>query len=127
MSLYKKGLKGKLDAIFSLYIRTRDKWTCRRCLKPQPYKSKGYHCCHMRGRKNESLRWSEINCFGMDYGCHSFIDSNPHDKEAWYVSQFGQETWDNLVIEGNQTVHLKDWQIQEKIEYYEKKLAELAR
>ena len=80
----------------------------------------------MRGRKNESLRWSEHNCFGMDYGCHSFIDSNPHDKEAWYVSEFGQEAWDNLVLESNQTVHLKDWQIQEKIEYYEKKLAEIS-
>ncbi len=81
----------------------------------------------MRGRKNESLRWDERNAFGMCYGDHSFIDSNPHEKEAWYVSQFGQAAWDNLVLESNKAVKLKPWEIEEKIKYYEDKIAQLSR
>ena len=116
--MYKKGPKGKLDAIFSLYIRTRDKWICRRCHTPQPYKSKGYHCAHMKGRRNETLRWSDKNAFGMCYGCHSFIDEHADEKMQWYVGEFGQEAWDRLVIESNETSHFKTHDILDKIDYY---------
>lgn len=124
--MYKKGLKGKLDAIFSLYIRTRDKWKCRKCGKQQPYKSRGYHTAHMKGRRKETVRWDETNAFGMCYGCHSFIDQHADEKEKWYVQEFGQEAWDNLVLRSNQSTHFKNWQVQEMIDNYEQKIKALA-
>jgi len=123
--IYKKGSKGKLDAIFSAYIRQRDKWICRRCHKPQPYKSKGYHCCHIQGRRKESVRWSEENAVGCCYGCHSFLDNNPIEKTEWFIKEFGQKAWDELKVQSNKIGNLKEWQIQELINKYTLKLNSL--
>jgi len=114
----KKGLKGKLDKAFSLWIRKRDNWTCRRCgMRYTPF-SRGYHAAHMKGRRNETLRWDEKNVFGLDYGCHSFLDQHADAKVYWYVSQFGQAAWDELIVKSRKLSHFKDYQIELMLEMY---------
>ena len=67
------------DALFSDYIRTRDKWTCQRCDK---YFEEGnrrtLHCAHLLyGRGIRILRFNELQCYALCYFCHQWMGSHP--------------------------------------------------
>ena len=125
MSLYRKGKKGKLDKIFSLYIRTRDKWGCQRCGKQQKEKSTGYHCAHILGRSKQSVRWNELNAYGICYGCHLFIDTHPTEKTIWAINRLWKQEYDELCSISIQNVKFRDWEVEDLIKYYKDKLEKL--
>ena len=86
-----------LDKLFSLYIRTRDNWTCQRCHKQFEPPTNGLHCAHNIGRRSHNTRWLEENALALCYGCHSFIDSHSADKDALFRKHFGSAVdtvWD---------------------------------
>lgn len=60
----------KADRAFSLYIRTRDKWTCQSCKKQYPPNSQGLDCSHYWGRRMESVRFDPANCDTLCTYCH---------------------------------------------------------
>jgi hypothetical protein len=122
MSFYKKGRKGVLDSLFSLYIRTRDNWTCQRCGKKQPLKSRGYHCAHIEGRGKESVRWDEENAVGLCKGCHQYIDSSHFRKEQFYISKFGKEKYNELRKRASKYSHFKPFEIEAMIDMYREKI-----
>lgn len=66
------------DRLFSLYIRTRDKWTCRRCGTFHEPPTSALHCSHFWGRGNRGTRWEPDNCIALCYGCHQYFESNKH-------------------------------------------------
>lgn len=126
MGFYKKGIKGKLDIIFSRYIRFRDNWTCKRCGKKYaPKATHSIHAAHIEGRGKESVRWNPKNVFALCYGCHKFIDSYPVKKHEWFIGKFGQGAYDDLVFESNRPSHFKKHDIEEMIDYYKTELNKL--
>ena len=85
-----------LDALFSRYIRTRDRWTCQKCFKRYPPPTNALHCAHIFTRSKQSTRFSPLNAVALCYGCHSYLDRNPLAKYAWYVARYGQVQFDHL-------------------------------
>ena len=94
--------RDKADAVFSLYIRTRDNWTCQRCKKQDPEKSGGLHASHFMGRGKENTRFNELNVDALDYGCHMYFTAHPAEHYLWQVERKGQGVVDDLVLWSNQ-------------------------
>lgn len=109
------------DKWFSLYIRARDNFRCRRCARSyKPYEEKGdnshlkgLHNAHCFGRGDHSTRWNENNCATLCYGCHSFLDQHPKEKEAFFRKILGDKEYDDLealsrdTIEAGRKMHLR--------------------
>lgn len=91
----------KADRLFSLYIRTRDKWTCQRCSNRFQPPTSGLHCSHFVGRAKENTRFEPLNCDSLCHGCHQFFSSHPIEHYEWQVARKGQQTVDNLRLWGN--------------------------
>jgi hypothetical protein len=89
---------GKLDKLFSQYIRTRDGWKCQVCFTQYEPPAMGLHCAHIFTRGNKSTRYDSENAVAMCYGHHARMDANPLDKYEWYVKRFGQKQFDALKI-----------------------------
>lgn len=102
----------RADKYFSLYIRTRDNWTCQRCGKAYPEGSQGLHCSHFQGRRKENTRFDPNNCDALDFGCHAYFTANPGEHYAWQVSRKGQDGVDKLILASNLYVK-KDRALQE--------------
>lgn len=98
------GLKIKpADKYFSLYIRSRDEWTCKRCGKQFTPPTMGLHCSHYFGRTRKSVRWDEENCDSLCYGCHRYWEKeNREEYRAFKVKQLGQRGFDALTVRANQ-------------------------
>ena len=96
----RKGLKiSKLDALFSKYIRTRDKWTCQRCSKKFTPPTQALHCSHYFGRGKKSVRFDPGNADALCYGCHHYWEKE--DREGYRVfkiNQLGQRGYDLLTL-----------------------------
>jgi len=114
-----------LDKVFSLYIRTRDGWTCRRCKKPHKNNSQGLHCAHIFSRGKHNTRWNPQNAVSLCYGDHSYLDRNPEEKYKWYVEEFGQEAFDTLKKLSNQTMKFTKEQKAELKEKFKQMTKEL--
>ena len=82
----------KIDAIFSLVIRTRDRWTCQRCGAYFPEgRRQGIHASHFVGRSAKATRFHLDNCCAHCHGCHAFLGSRPLDFHAFIVERLGEE------------------------------------
>lgn len=87
----------KADVTFSLYIRTRDKWTCQRCGVYYEPPTKALHCSHYFGRGREGTRFDPENCDALCHGCHAYWSSQDREGYRNYkVNQLGQRAFDLL-------------------------------
>ena len=86
------------DKYFSLYIRYRDNWTCRRCFKEYEPVTNALHCSHFWGRARESTRFDPLNANAHCHGCHSYFTANPELHRQWKLNQIGQVEYDKLMI-----------------------------
>jgi hypothetical protein len=82
--------RDKLDAVFSIYIRTRDNWTCQKCHKVYPEKSKGLHCSHHYSRRYKSIRWEPLNACALCFSCHNWFSSEPIESSEWLLEYLGE-------------------------------------
>ena len=89
------------DKYFSLYIRTRDKWTCQRCQKPYTPPTNALHCSHFQGRGKEATRFEPLNADALCYGCHQYFTSHPLEHYEWQVERKGQKVVDQLKLQSN--------------------------
>lgn len=89
------------DKAFSLYIRTRDKWTCQRCNKSYTPPTMALHCSHFQGRGKEATRFDPLNADALCYGCHQYFTSHPAEHLAWQVQRKGQAVVDEIVLRSN--------------------------
>lgn len=98
------GLKiDSADKAFSLYIRTRDNWSCVRCGRRYEPPTSALHCSHYFGRGRENTRFDPENCDSLCYGCHQHWGSA--DKEGYRqfkINQLGQAGFDLLTLRANQ-------------------------
>lgn len=109
------------DKAFSLYIRTRDNWTCQRCGKQYTPPTQALHCSHFMGRGRENTRFDPENASAHCYGCHRYLTAHPTEHIAWKVAQVGQAKVDELILKSN--MYCKKDRIAEKI-YWRQKLRE---
>lgn len=93
--------RDSLDRLFSLVIRTRDHFTCRRCFAKHERNSQGLHACHIFGRGKRSTRWDVQNAFAACYGCHRLLDTHPSEKERWVISWMGREDYERLMFKAH--------------------------
>lgn len=91
----------KSDSIFSLYVRTRDKWTCQRCKTRYPEKAQGLHNSHYWGRGKESTRFEPLNCDALCMGCHQFFGAHPHEYAIWKRNRLGDMRYDLLKLQAH--------------------------
>lgn len=110
------------DKAFSEYIRTRDKWTCQRCMKRYDPPTSALHCSHFMGRGKEATRFEPLNADALCYGCHRYFTAHPAEHYQWQVSRKGQKTVDKLVFMSG-TYKKKD-RLAEKL-YWKQELARL--
>lgn len=89
------------DKAFSLYIRTRDNWTCQRCGKQYPPPTSALHCSHFMGRVKEATRFEPDNCDALCYGCHQHFTSHPLLHTEWQVERKGQRRVDSLKLQSH--------------------------
>lgn len=125
-----KKLEGKLDEIFSLYIRLRDseefQFKYFRCISCSQVKSFKYaDCGHYFSRKNKSTRYSEINCNTECSHCNRFKADHLHGYHDNLLKKIGQERFDLLQWEAGQTKKYTVFELQALINYYSKKIKEL--
>jgi len=95
------------DKEFSLFIRNRDNWICRRCLTTYPKGSQGLHNSHFWGRGRENTRFDPENCDALCFGCHQYFGSNPAEYNEWKLKQLGEKKFNNLKIRAH-TLTKKD-------------------
>lgn len=85
---------GKLDKLFSEYVRALSGGYCRRCGKYFGYKK--LHNAHFHSRRKHSVRWDMDNSAPICYGCHSHIDGNPFVKIEFFLELLGRERLEKL-------------------------------
>ena len=89
--LSKEELKKKLDAVFSLYVRTSRSvngvCTCYTCGKEMPIKSA--QCGHMFSRSRQSTRYYEDNVEIQCYGCNIAKKGNYDEFIPRYIKRNG--------------------------------------
>jgi len=82
------------DVRFSLQIRERDGWKCKRCgSQPRPG---GLHAAHMFTRRTGATRFDPDNVLALCYGDHQYLDSHSEEKESFWRSVIGDERFDAL-------------------------------
>lgn len=116
-------LKKKLDAIFSQYIRARDKHTCYTCgLVMEPKKSQNGHFIP---RQYLALRWSEINCHAQCYADNMLYNGQPGAYAIRLEKDYGEGIVAWLESQRKVICKLKpDW-YEEQIKIYQDKLIAL--
>lgn len=119
----RKTLVAKLDAIFSEYIRRRYAKDgiaiCVTCGKTDHYKS--LQAGHFISRKQYATRWDEDNVQVQCVACNVYRYGEQYKFGLYLGSEKSQE----LLQKSRQTVKFLDYELQEMIELYKHKVAEL--
>lgn len=86
----------KLDRIFSLYIRERDGWRCRRCNKQYQPPTASLQCAHIMGRRNKGTRWLPDNAIALCAGCHIHFTGQPVEFYDWLKCEIGESLLEKI-------------------------------
>ena len=89
------------DSAFSKYIRTRDNWTCQRCMKKYEPPTSALHCSHFMGRAKEATRFDPENADALCYGCHRYLTAHPAEHMALQIKRKSQQTVDEIILRSN--------------------------
>lgn len=110
--------ESKLDKLFSLKIRARDK-VCQYPLRsPQDFHAGPLQCSHFHGRTARSTRYDEENCDGICARHHQFLEGRKNAEYAdWKLKQLGKKRFEALK---KRYYTLKQWTQKEKEELLEK-------
>lgn len=100
----RKKLVNKLDKVFELYIRHRDKWTCFTCGVCLPDNVTDMHAGHLISRKQYSTRWNENNVFAQCKNCNFTHVWRPHIYTDIYIQRFGADKYHELVQMSHQVI-----------------------
>lgn len=87
-------LKKELDAVFSRYIRYRDKGQCYTC--PKKDDPKRMQNGHFVPRQYLAVRFSEINCHCQCYACNMLYNGQPSAYAARLKRDYGEGVVERL-------------------------------
>lgn len=123
----RNGLIQKLDKIYSRYIRESSSAggsapciTCDRI-----FDINNMDCGHYISRRFLSLRWDERNTKPQCVKCNRFEQGNIDVYTIKMITLYGAEIINELNIIKNSTKKITTIEIEEKLQYYSKKLKEL--
>ncbi|MCR4319774.1 MAG: recombination protein NinG [Candidatus Brocadiaceae bacterium] len=122
MSKERSKLEKRLDAIFSKFIRLRDKLTCQRCGKQFGKFTTGIQNSHFWGRRHRSTRWSENNCVALCGGCHIHLTGNPELHRQWYRGRIGNSAYDKLEYQHSKAGHFTENDLKLLLDFYTSKV-----
>lgn len=91
---------GRLDALFSEYIRKRAMQRvngCERCLNAK-YNYKELQAAHFHSRRKHTVRWDIRNSVGLCGGCHFHLDSHIDAKKEFAVKCLGKGEYFSLYV-----------------------------
>lgn len=114
-----KSLKHKLDEVFSLYIRARDK-KCVICWNTETLQNWHYY-----SRVNNSTRFNEMNCNTQCSACNCLHEYNITPYKEFMIKRYWKNALALLYLEHIKTVHFKEKDYKELIELYKYKLKQL--
>ena len=115
----RKTLIKKLDAVFSKYIRARDKY-CVICGSPNQANNG-----HLFSRRHYATRWCEINCNQQCYPCNFKHSKDFVPYTQWFIKKHGQDAFDELYVNFKKSKKIYNYELEEFIELYTIKLKEL--
>jgi Zn ribbon nucleic-acid-binding protein len=119
----RKTIVNNLDKVFSEYIRRRyaknDIAECITCGKKDHWKKQ--QAGHFMSRKHYATRWDEDNVEVQCMACNVYR----YGEQYLFAKHLGQDKADELLAKSRTMVKLKDWELQDMIEIYKKKLLEL--
>lgn len=116
--------KKELDAIFSLYIRTRDKGQCYTC--PRKDEIKKMQNGHFVPRQYLAVRWDEVNNHCQCYACNMLYNGQPGAYAVRLEIDYGPGTVARLEGQRKEIVKLKPEWYAEQIATYRAKLKDLS-
>ena len=123
----RKNLIVELDRVFSKYIRTkyiRDNFVeCVTCNRK--YTINKIQAGHFMSRKHYSTRWDEENVFPQCYGCNVMQQGQQYLFSKFIDEKFGEGYSDVLLFKSRETVKFSDYEIEEMIQDYTKRLKDL--
>lgn len=114
----RKGLKKKLDIVFSKLIRSKGR--CERCGRRPP--EVVLNCSHIFSRANLSVRWDELNAKCLCAGDHFEWHQSPLEGMEWLKTIRTPEQLEELKRRANS---IKQWtvgELKELLASLEKKL-----
>ena len=112
-----------IDKYHSLFIRARDNNTCVQCGS-----TKQPTCGHVIEGRHHSTRW-DTHMGGNAY-CQCWACNFKHGKRqqqhyiTWYLGQFGQAAWEELVRRDNTARHYMMHELRELLVEMKRKVAE---
>lgn len=109
-------LKKELDAVFSKYIRQRDKGQCFTC--PKKDDPKRMQCGHFVPRQYLSVRYDERNCNCQCYACNMLYGGQGATYAIRLAQKYGQEVVEELEAQRWVSVKLDPSWYEEKIHHY---------
>ena len=123
----RKNLIVALDRVFSKYIRTkyiRDNFVeCVTCNRKYPINK--IQAGHFMSRKHYSTRWDEENIFPQCYGCNVMQQGQQYLFSKFIDEKFGEGYSDVLLLKSRETVKFADYELDEMIRDYTKRLKDL--
>lgn len=85
------------DAAFSLTIRDRDGWRCRRCGSQHVRGASTLHCAHGFTRGIPQTRYDEENALSLcGLTCHPYIDQHLEAKQELWIREIGATAYEKL-------------------------------
>src|SRR3990167_4397476 len=113
----------KADAIFSRFIRQRDKGQCFTCpYKNEPKKLQNGHFCP---RQHMATRFDERNCNAQCFACNMFYGGRPDAYALNLQKKYGKGIIKELHDLARTTYQFSTKELKEKIEFYKDKVREL--
>jgi hypothetical protein len=109
---YGKQAKAKATKLHSLYVRTRDNFTCRWCGATKD-DGKQIQCAHILSRSISATRTDENNAVALCASCHWKQSKNPLVWARWLEDELGREALDHLLEIGVPGVKV-DWDAEVK-------------
>ncbi len=123
----RKKTRGQLKKIlwkhFSIYIRTRDNFTCVCC--GQVGSGSGIHAGHyiVKAACGLDYYFSEKNTHAQCYRCNIHLSGNSVEYRKFLLEEYGEEVV--IDLETNYHHPTIDFPFEERIKYYQEKLKEL--
>lgn len=122
--LTEKGLKDKLDRIFSLFIRHRDSkdgaFKCISCGQIKSYSLAD--CGHYINRANMTTRFDEINCNAQCSHCNRFREGNNQGYRKGLIKKYGEPAIEMLEMKKHNTSNISSAELRVMIDLYSSKL-----
>ena len=93
----RKDVEKQLWDVFSLYIRTRDNWTCFTCGRSKRRDPDTvFQAGHLFSRIKSAIRYDPRNVMTQCYSCNTRHNSDPDIYREKYIARFGQSQYDTI-------------------------------